>query len=317
MIQSRETPNTDWMDYARKYGALIALVLFSILNAIITPNFLTFSSMNNILSQVSTTVIVALGMTIVAASKGFDLSVGSVVALTGVVVGLCIPVMGVAAGIAAGLLVAAFVGAIAGALVAFLDITPIIVTIALMTLYRGIAQVISNGSVVNIVNKSFYFIGQGTVLGVRFQIILALAVVLFIAFLMQKTTYARKVTAIGSNENAAFLAGIKVQWVKMSVYIICAVLAAIAGVIEASKLECCDPLTFGNGWELDAIAATAIGGTSLTGGKARIAGTVIGAILMVLINVMINMNNIPYAYAQVFKAIIILLSIYLQREKKV
>ena len=301
----------------RKYGAFIVLILFTLFNIAFTPNFFTFSNFNNIMGQVAPGVMVAVGMTIVISTKGFDLSVGGVVALVSIIVGLSIPVFGAVLAILIGLLFAAVLGAISGTIIAYLKISPIVVTLALMSVYRGIGQIISNGTFIDISDRQFLFIGQAVVFGLRIQIWIALVVVLIVAFVMKKTTYARFITAIGSQEKAAFLSGIKVERVKMSVYVICAVLAAIAGMTEMGKLAYGDALSFGMNWELDAIAATAIGGTSLMGGRPRIGGTVAGAILVILINATVNMNNIPFDYAQVFKAVVIMLALLFQMEKRV
>lgn len=302
-------------DYAPTYGALAALVLLLIVNIIFTPNFADLDNFRNILVQVTPTMLVSVGMTFVIATGGIDLSVGSVMAIASAVAAVSLD-YGAGVAVMSGLLVGTAFGAFNGLLIAGFKIQPIIITLGLLIAGRGIAQVISNGGqLIPFSNENFEYLGKGEIAGLPFQVMLLVIVIALTVFLLRKTIFGRYVIAVGGNEEAARLAGIRVNWTKISVYAVSGLLAALAGLIYTARLGASDASKVGESIELDAIAATVVGGTALTGGRATIIGTVIGALIMQTITTSFNMNGIRFSYSLVIKAAIILLAVYIQRPK--
>src|SRR5215216_1129059 len=300
------------------YGALAALAGLILFNVIFTPNFATLSNFWNILLQVSTTVLVAVGMTLVIATGGIDLSVGSVMAVASALAATMLD-NGVAVAMFAALALAFAIGALNGALIAGFKIQPIIVTLAILITGRGIAQVMSQGGqLISFSNPTFEQLGKGHVGPVPFQVLVMIVVVAAAIFVMRATSFGRYVAAVGGNEAAARLAGVKVNRTKIAVYAISGLLAGLAGLIETARLGASDAAKIGLNIELDAIAAVVVGGTPLTGGRATIVGTLVGALIMQIITTSFNMGPfglppLPYSWGLVFKAAIILLAVYIQR----
>ena len=314
-IKSAAKTNFRLGDYAPTYGAFAALVVLLLINVILTPNFAAYDNFRNILVQVTPTMLVAIGMTLVIATGGIDLSVGSVMAIASAVGAVSLD-YGAAAAIALALAAAAAIGVFNGILIAGFKIQPIIITLALLISGRGIAQVISNGGqVISFNDPAFEFLGQGNVLGIPFQIILLVVVVGFAVFLLRSTVFGRYLIAVGGNEEAARLSGIRVNRTKVTVYALSGFLAGLAGLIYTARLGASDASKVGDGIELDAIAATVVGGTALSGGRATVIGTVIGALIMIVITTSFNMNNLKFPYSLVIKAAIILFAVYIQRPK--
>jgi galactofuranose transport system permease protein len=302
-------------DYAPTYGAAVALVLLVIVNIIFTPNFAELNNIRNILLQVAPTVLVATGMTLVIATGGIDLSVGSVMAIASAMAAVNLG-SGVALAILLALVVSLLAGAFNGTLISVFRIQPIIVTLALLISGRGVAQVISNGGqLIEFRNPGFEYLGKGFIGPLPVQVIIMFAVVLVAIFLMRATAFGRYVAAVGGNEAAARLSGVKVHRTKIAVYAISGLLAGVAGLIEAARLAASDAQKVGLNIELDAIAATVVGGTPLTGGRATIVGTLIGALIMQVITTSFNMNGIKFSWSLVIKAAIILIAVYIQRPK--
>ena len=302
-------------DYAPTYGALAALVLLVVANSVFTPNFFDFNNFRNILLQVSPTVLVAVGMTLVIATGGIDLSVGSVMAIASAVAATS---LGYGAGVAVvfALVAAALAGAFNGALITGFRIQPIIVTLALLISGRGVAQVLSNGGqLIPFSNASFEYLGTGKVVGVPVQVLVMALVVGLAVFVMRATPFGRYVAAVGGNEAASRLAGIRVHRTKLIVYTLSGLLAGLAGLIETARLGASDAQKVGLNIELDAIAATVVGGTPLTGGRATVLGTLVGALIMQVITTGFVMNGISYAWSLVIKAAIIVVAVYIQRPK--
>ena len=302
-------------DYAPTYGALAALVLLLFVNIIFTPNFADVDNFRNILVQVTPTLLVSIGMTFVIATGGIDLSVGSLMAIASAVTAISLD-YGAGAAILLGLLAGTFFGAINGVLIAGFKIQPIIITLGLLIAGRGIAQVISNGGqLIPFSNENFEYLGKGEIFGIPVQIILLFLIVALSVFLLRKTIFGRYIIAVGGNEEAARLSGVKVNWTKISVYAVSGLLAAIAGLIYTARLGASDASKVGQTIELDAIAATVVGGTPLIGGRASVIGTVIGALIMQIITTSFNMNGIQFSYSLVIKAAIIIFAVYIQRPK--
>lgn len=301
--------------YAPTYGALAALVVLLLVNAFLTPNFFDSNNFRNILLQVSPTVLVAVGMTFVIATGGIDLSVGSMMAIASATAAVLLN-QGVLVAIAAGLVVAVSVGALNGALISTFRIQPIIVTLALLITGRGVAQVISNGGqLIPFTNPKFEYLGKGYMGPAPVQVVVMVLVVVAGIFVLRMTSFGRYVMAIGGNEAASRLAGIRVRRTKIAVYALSGLLAGIAGLIETARLGASDAQKVGLNIELDAIAAVVVGGTPLTGGRATVVGTLIGALIMQVITTSFNMNGISFSWALVIKAAIIIVAVYIQRPK--
>jgi galactofuranose transport system permease protein len=302
---------------APAYAALGALVVLVVANALFTPNFATSSNLWNVLLQVSTVILAAVGMTMVIATGGIDLSVGSVMAVSGAVAAVLLP-RGMAIAVIGALVAAGCIGALNGALIARLRVQPIVVTLATLIAGRGLAQVISNeGELIPIGDPAFALLGRGHVGPVPTQVIIAAVAVGVALFLLRATPFGRYVLAVGGNSAAARLAGVPVRRTIVTVYAASALLAGLAGLIVASRLGASDAAKIGLNMELDAIAAVVVGGTALAGGRATVTGSVIGALIMQVIATSFNMLLVPYAWSLALKALIILVAVYLQRPRRV
>jgi ribose/xylose/arabinose/galactoside ABC-type transport system permease subunit len=312
---ARARPKRTFSDYAPTYGAALALTVLLLLNAAFTPGFASFNNLSNILVQVTPTMLVAIGMTFVIATGGIDLSVGSVMAIASAVTAISLG-YGAIPAVLLGLLGATAVGALNGALISSFRIQPIIITLAVLIAGRGFAQVISNGGqLIPFSNPAFEYLGKGLIAGIPVQVLLLAAVVGLAIFVFRSTIFGRYIAAVGGNETAAHLAGVPTLATKLSVYAVSGLLAGIAGLIYTARLGASDASKVGDAIELDAIAATVVGGTPLAGGRASIIGTVIGALIMIVITTSFNMNDLKYSWSLVLKAAIILLAVYLQRPK--
>ncbi|HEX8551973.1 MAG TPA: ABC transporter permease [Abditibacteriaceae bacterium] len=312
---TRARQKRNFSDYAPTYGAAIALTVLLILNLAFTPGFASFNNFSNILVQVTPTILVAIGMTFVIATGGIDLSVGSVMAIASAVTAISLN-YGAIPAVLIGLIAATAVGALNGVLISGFRIQPIIITLAVLIAGRGIAQVISNGGqLIPFSNPTFEYLGKGLIAGIPVQILLLAAVVGLAIFVFRSTIFGRYIAAVGGNETAAHLAGVPTVSTKLLVYAVSGLLAGIAGMIYTARLGASDASKVGDTIELDAIAATVVGGTPLTGGRASIIGTVIGALIMIVITTSFNMNDMKYSWSLVIKAAIILLAVYLQRPK--
>ena len=310
-------PRPRWASAGPTAAALAALVLLVAFNALFTPNFATAGNFWNILWQVSTVVLVAVGMTLVIATGGIDLSVGAVMAIAGAGAATQLGTGVVVAGLLA-MGAAVAVGSLNGALIARDRIQPIVVTLATLIAGRGLAQVLSNdGQLVPIRSAAALAFGRDRIGPVPIPVIVATVVVLVAWFALRSTPWGRYVLAVGGNPAAARLAGVPVRRALISVYAISGFLAGLAGLLEASRLGASDAAKIGLNVELDAIAATVVGGTALTGGRATIVGTLIGALVMQVIATSFNMLLIPYAWSLVLKAAIIVVAVWFQRPARV
>jgi simple sugar transport system permease protein/ribose transport system permease protein len=301
-------------------GALIALFLF---NAFFTDNFLTMQSMRVNLTQVAPVVIVAVGMTLVIGTGGIDLSVGSLMAISGTVAALIFlsdrfssQTVANFVAVPVALLIASAFGAFNGALVAVFKIQPIIATLVLFIAGRGIAQVLTNGALQSFKNPDFQYIGLGRPFGIPFQAFIMLAAVILGAWIVRSTTFGRSILAVGGNERAARLAGVHVGRVKMLVYIISGLLSGIAGLIAIAINSSADANLVGKDMELNAIAAVAVGGTPLTGGRAAVWGTLMGALLLQLTRTTLLSHDIEDAVARIVTASAIVAAVLIQRNRR-
>jgi len=314
-------------DFVRTYSSLVALVALVVFNIVFTPNFLSAGAFNANMTQVATIVIVAVGMTFVIATGGIDLSVGSLMAIAGVLAPMFLldaqqfgaPAVGLALAIVAPLIATTLLGAFNGTLVTKVGLQPIIATLVLYLGGRGIAQLLVNGELRELRNlgspliSSFEFIGLGQVFGIRFQIIVMVVVVVVATWVLRATTFGRYVLATGGNPAAARLAGVPINQVRMTVYCISGFLAGLAGLVVVAINRSADPHRVGEYMELDAIAAVAVGGTPLSGGRATILGTFIGAMIIQLLRFTLIAHNIPDGITRLVIAAAIVVAVLAQR----
>ncbi len=305
-----------------QYGTLLALVLLIAFNLVFTPNFATWQTLNINLTQVSTIVIVAIGMTLVIGSGGIDLSVGSLMAIAGALAPLLFLNLivefpniwiGVALAFTLPVLLAGLFGLFNGWLITRYKVQPIVATLILFIAGRGIAQSFTNSNQVIFTTPEYQFIGLGRVFGIPVQVIIMAVVVALAAWALRRTIFGKHVLAVGGNEAAARLAGVRVDRIKRQVYAISGICSGIAGLIVIARNSAADSNLVGLGVELDAIAAVAVGGTLLTGGRATIIGTLVGALIIQLVRFTLLANGVPDAAALVVKAGLIIVAVWLQR----
>jgi galactofuranose transport system permease protein len=295
-----------------------------VLNVAITPNFLNLQTLSVNVSQVATIAIVALGMTLVIASGGIDLSVGAVMAVAGALApivflsdwGRANPGLGLAASIVVPLLVAALCGLFNGTLVAILGVQPIIATLILFISGRGIAQVMTGGNLQTFSNPSFTWLGTGRILSLPVQGWIALALTVLVALVVRRTIYGRYLLAVGGNERAAVMSGVPVARVKIATYIIASTLAGLAGLIVVAINSASDAARIGRLMELDAIAAAVVGGAALSGGRAPILGALLGAVLIQLMRYTLIANGVSDEMTLIVTAAIIVAAVWLQRGRR-
>ena len=302
---------TTWL---QNYGVYLAVVVLLLFNAGFTENFLSAANFRTQLVQAAPVGIVALGMALVIGTEGIDLSVGSVMSIAAALIPLYLgagPLMAILVAVIAGVVSGLF----SGYLVAYLGIQPIIATLALLVGGRGLALVIAHGQLVQLHNQDFLALGTGDVLGVPITVIVAGVLSVLAGLVVQRTTFGRHLVAVGGNRAASTLAGLPVKRVLVGVYVISGALAAVAGVLATSRLGASDPNDLGLLMELSAITAVVVGGTPLTGGRVRVLGTVFGALLMQLVHATLIKHNLPDSTAQMVQAAIIVVAVYVARER--
>lgn len=301
-----------------KIGPLIGLIVIMVILGVLSDNFFTLSNIFNLLRQVSVNALIAFGMTFVILTAGIDLSVGSLLALgSALTAGLLTSGMDPLLAVFIGLLIGLALGAINGIIITKGKVAPFIATLATMTIFRGVTLVYTDGKPITSLSDSFTFemIGKGYVFGIPFPAILMLIIFVILFFILRNTVFGRQVYAVGGNEEASTLSGIKADRVKIWVYSLTGMLSVLAGIIITSRLNSAQP-TAGSMYELDAIAAVVIGGTSLAGGRGRIVGTLIGALIIGVIDNGLNLLNVSSFYQQIVKGGVILLAVMLDRRSK-
>ncbi|CAM4091192.1 ABC transporter permease subunit [Deinococcus marmoris] len=311
-------------DLKQVRASILILLALLIFNALFTPYFLSVQTLNVNLTQVATIIIVAMGMTLVIATGGVDLSVGSLMAISGVLAPLIFlnaafanaQWLGITLAFIVPVLVAGAFGVLNGLFVTRLKLQPIVATLVLYIAGRGIAQVITNGQLQSFSTPGFSYIGLGRPFGIPFQVILMLVIVALTYWVVRRTVFGRSVLAVGGNETAAGLSGIPVARVKVAVYAITGLLAGIAGLIVIAINSSSDANQVGQNMELDAIAAVAVGGTLLSGGRAQVLGTLFGALIIQLIRYTLLARGVPDAAALVVKAAIIIVAVALQQRRR-
>jgi len=301
----------------RHYGGivmalLVLLVFFSLMN----PHFMTERNISNILQQIAVIAIAAFGMTWVILLGEIDLSIGSIIA----VAGMCGAQMlaldwGSTPALLMTLLAGALLGAFNGVMTAKLALPSFIVTVAAMGIYRGLVSLPTNGAPAMITDPVWTAIGSQTMFGYPLVVWLLLLLFLFNHVLLSRTTFGRRAYLVGGNREAALYSGIKVARIKIAIFILCGTMAAISGIILSSRLYSAQT-DAGQGYELDAIAAVVLGGTSLSGGVGTMIGTLIGALIIGVMNNGMNMLSVPYFYQLIIKGLVILIAVWLDVRAK-
>lgn len=296
--------------------SLVGLIVLMAAVSLYSPNFLTVDNLLNILRQTSINAIIAMGMTFVILTAGIDLSVGSVLAFTGAV---CASLVAADANIwivlPATLALGAALGAANGVVIAIGGVQPFIATLVSMTVLRGATLVYTDGRPITTASDPFWAIGGEYVLGIPVPVLIAAFAFIVCWFVLSHVRFGRYVYAVGGNEQVTRLAGINVTGVKIAVYAVSGLLAALAGIILTARLESAQP-TAGTAYELDAIAAVVLGGTSLMGGRGFIFGTLIGALIIGVLNNALNLMEVSSYYQMIAKGAVILLAVLIDSRGK-
>ena len=298
-------------------GIICVLLIIGVFLSLLSDKFLTSGNLISVMRQISINVYIALGMTLVIILGGIDLSVGAIVALTGTVtVGLIVNTgLPIAAAIAIGLLIGVVCGFISGTMVAEFKLPAFIVTMAMMNIARGAANVYSGGRSTRITDEFFSSIGSGYLFGViPLPVIYMVVLIILITVVLNKTKFGTYIYAIGGNRESARLSGVPIKKVEIAVFTIIGLLSAFAGLVLASRMYSGQP-SVGDGYELDAIAACVLGGVSMSGGKGRISGTVFGAMVIGFISNGLNLMNVNSFWQLVVKGIIILIAVVIDSQK--
>lgn len=326
----RAGSGVDWHTFLPNYGVYIGVIALIAFNAAQNPNFLTYFSLRLQLVQVVPVAIVSLGLALVIGTRGIDISLGSIMAVSAATLAAFLW-MGPIPAIIAALVAGSLLGLVNGTLVAHVGIQPIVATLGMLVAGRGIALVIAEGRLTEIFDQFLGSLGSGGIpipyvenieflapysTGVPFVVIIALAIAVVIAFVMGRTTFGRHVLATGGNPTAARLSGVPVKRTLVAVYVISALLAAVAGIIATARTGASDPSFLGNLIELSAISAVVVGGTPFSGGKVRILGTLAGALFMQLIEATLIRNNLSDSVSRMVAAIIIVGAVFIQRERE-
>ncbi|MFO3715429.1 ABC transporter permease [Anaerococcus cruorum] len=298
-------------------GTILALIILMIFVSILNPTFLQANNLMNLMRQLIINGFIALGMTFVILTGGIDLSVGSTLALTSAIfAGLLQNGMntGLAILIAVGL--GLVLGLLNGLLITKGKLAPFIVTLATMTIFRGLTLVYTDGRPIAGPkdNFAFQFLGKGQFFGIPFQVILFILAFLCLWIILNKTALGRKIYAVGGNEKASFISGINIDKVKIWVYVISSLMAVLSGLVLTSRLNSAQP-TAGAAYEMDAIAAVVLGGTSMTGGSGSLTGTLIGILILGVLNNGLNLLGVSSFYQQIVKGIVILIAVLIDRKR--
>lgn len=297
----------------RRYGMLLVLLVMVILASFLSDRFFTTANLMNVTRQVAINAILAAGMTIVIISGGIDLSIGSVIAISGALgAGVMAGGSGWVAGLLTTLAVGLAFGITNGLFIAYGQLPPFIVTLASMALARGFTQVYTGGRAIQVSNQTFQWFGHGYISSIPVPVTIMIVVYILGYLFFKHTKLGRLVYAVGGNEHACRMAGIRVNRVKVAIYGINGLLAGLVGVILTARLFSAQP-TAGVSYEMDAIAAVILGGTSLSGGRGNIGGTIIGALIIGVLGNVFNLLNVSPFYQDVAKGMVILVAVLLDR----
>lgn len=309
--------NKNIIQYLQDYGSFIALIFLVIIIGAISPDFRTVNNFLSLLRQSAINGLIAFGMTCVILTGGIDLSVGSVLALTSIIcahtikIGLPAPLSMLIA-----LIFGIILGTISGLMVTKSRLQPFIATLITMTGYRGLTMILSGGKPISRLGNNLLLnqIGKGSFLGIPIPVWILIIFFTIFLFVLKKTVLGRQIYATGSNAKAAELAGININNIKLIVYAVSGFMASLSGLILVSRLGSAQP-TLGSGYELDAIAAVALGGTSMTGGRGKITGTLIGILIIAVLNNGLNIIGVSSYYQDVVKALVIFLAVISDRNR--
>jgi ribose transport system permease protein len=307
-----------------RFQSLLALLLMVVIFSICAGGFFSADNFWLVLTQVSVNMCLSVGMTLVILTGGIDLSVGSVLALSGAIMagllknGLELPAFNLFVGftvlgtVMAGLLVGSFLGLFNGLMITILRIPPFVATLAMMTIARGLTQLWTGGAATTGLGETFGYVGTGRLAGVPVRVWTCAAVVAVAVIMLKKTRFGRYIYAVGGNERAARLSGLNINGIKLREYTIAGALSAVGGLIVTSKLDSATPIA-GDGYELDSIAAVVIGGTSLSGGRGSVLGTVVGTLIIGVLNSGLIILRVPPFWQKVIKGGVILLAVAIDK----
>lgn len=310
-----------------RFQSLIALVILCVIVSVLSDKFLTATNAWNVMRQISVNVCISVGMTLVIIAGGIDLSVGSILALSGAIAaGLLKSGVELAAAnlyigftllgvIVIALVTGSVLGGLNGMMVTRFKVPPFVATLAMLTIARGLTMLWTGGFPISSLGDAFTWMGTGWLMGVPVPVWISAFAVLVAVFVTNRTKLGRYIYAIGGNESAAILSGINVRKVKIAVYTISGALAATGGLLVTARLDAAQP-NAGTGYELDSIAAVVIGGTSLSGGKGSIGGTVLGAVIIGVLNNGLVLLNVSPFWQQVVKGSVILLAAIIDKVKQ-
>lgn len=309
--------NKNIIQYLQDYGSFIALIFLVIVIGAISPDFRTVNNFLSLLRQSAINGLIAFGMTCIILTGGIDLSVGSVLALTSIIcahtikIGLPAPLSMLIA-----LIFGIILGTISGLMVTKSRLQPFIATLITMTGYRGLTMILSGGKPISRLGNNLLLnqIGKGSFLGIPIPVWILIIFFAIFLFVLKKTVLGRQIYATGSNAKAAELAGININNIKLIVYAVSGFMASLSGLILVSRLGSAQP-TLGSGYELDAIAAVALGGTSMKGGRGKITGTLIGILIIAVLNNGLNIIGVSSYYQDVVKALVIFLAVISDRNR--
>ncbi len=299
-----------------RFGVLLPFALVAVLGVVLVPNFLSSSNVANVLVNASLMAIIGFGMTIVIALRGLDLSVGSNMALTACITAIMIGVGGVVVGMAAGIVVGAVIGLLNGLLVAYVKVPAFVATLGTLGIVRGMALLVTGGNSILVTNSSFGAITTSKLFGIiPIPLILALVLLGLWYLVLERTPFGRHVCAVGGRPEAAVDSGIGVKAVTLKSFVIVGASVGVAGILVASQLGSVDG-TLGTGLELQIIAITVLGGTSLSGGSGNLVGTFIASILLAMISSGLNLLNIPPFYQYLAVGLLLLLALSLDSVRR-
>ena len=308
--------NINIKETASKYKSLIGLVLLCAITTFVTPSFLSLSNITNVFTQVSVNAIIAVGMTFVILTGGIDLSVGSTLAISGALSASIIKSTGsVTLAIIVAALVGIAIGLVNGLLISKGKLQAFIATLATMTIFRGATLVFTNGTPISKLPEKFVNIGNGKIGFMPIPVIITVIVSIIAIYVLSQARFGRYLYALGGNEDSARLSGINTDKIKTLVYVVSGFASSIAGVIITSRIASASP-NAGTSFELDAIAAVVIGGTSLAGGEGKITGTLIGALIIGVLNNGLNLMNVSPFYQSIVKGLVILIAVLLDKKSR-
>jgi len=311
---------TNLLTFLKRFQSLLALGLMILVLSLTTDKFLTTGNTLNILRQICANLCLSLGMTIIILSGGIDLSVGAVLALAGAVAagllknGFAVPGTEIfvevtcSGAILAGLIVGIILGAFNGMVITRFQLPPFVATLGMLSIARGLTMLWTGGFPITRLGDSFDYMGTGRLVGVPLPVLISGALVILLLILMQRTRFGRNVYAVGGNERAATLSGLNVNRIKFLVYLLGGALAGVAGLLVTARLDSATP-NAGLGYELDSIAAVVIGGTSLSGGRGTIIGTVLGCLIIGVLNNGLVLLEVSPFWQQVIKGLVILIAV--------